>query len=353
MPKAKASAALQKDKGWTVSELKDALGDLGLSKSGNKQELMKRLEIALGGDGSTNLDSNATDYPSAQDKVKSSKSKSSRSKLSKTSGKHIPTVIEAELSLWASPITTVAYFFAELYDLALKAVSYALSHRISVAFLSTFLISFLVARTVNGPYQQVALVYEDAFFWYSYWVILGIASSIGLGTGLHTFVLFLGPFIARVTMVGYECGNLDFKTRGLVGETFVCQKPNSAAALTMLAIYFKVLFESFAWGAGTAIGELPPYFVARAAALAGKEDEEFDHIQALQQKKKRTTLSQRLFRPNSAVHVCHDEENGVLWYPIQRLNPESSLRFSGNHLWPFYGPVFDIFWSDFHRQSPY
>ena len=30
------------------------------------------------------------------------------------------------------------------------------------------------------------------------------------------------------------------------------------------------------WGAGTALGELPPYFVARAHRLAGEEEEELD-----------------------------------------------------------------------------
>jgi len=32
--------------------------------------------------------------------------------------------------------------------------------------------------------------------------------------------------------------------------------------------------EAFMWGMGTAIGELPPYFMARAARLSGKEEEE-------------------------------------------------------------------------------
>jgi hypothetical protein len=41
-----------------------------------------------------------------------------------------------------------------------------------------------------------------------YWVVLGIASSIGLGTGLHTFVLYLGPHIAKVAMVATTCGYL-------------------------------------------------------------------------------------------------------------------------------------------------
>jgi hypothetical protein len=36
----------------------------------------------------------------------------------------------------------------------------------------------------------------------------------------------------------------------------------------------KVQFEAIMWGVGTALGELPPFFVARAARLAGKRLEE-------------------------------------------------------------------------------
>jgi len=32
------------------------------------------------------------------------------------------------------------------------------------------------------------------------------------------------------------------------------------------------------WGLGTSIGELPPYFVARAASLAGKKHEELEEM---------------------------------------------------------------------------
>lgn len=42
----------------------------------------------------------------------------------------------------------------------------------------------------------------------AYWIILGVASSIGLGTGLHTFVLYLGPWIAKVAMVANDCGTI-------------------------------------------------------------------------------------------------------------------------------------------------
>ena len=36
------------------------------------------------------------------------------------------------------------------------------------------------------------------------------------------------------------------------------------------------------WGIGTAIGELPPYFMALGASKAGKQNEELDEIQTLE-----------------------------------------------------------------------
>jgi len=43
-------------------------------------------------------------------------------------------------------------------------------------------------------------------------------------------------------------------------------------------IYRAVFLEAFLWGLGTSIGELPPYFVARAASLAGRKHEELEEM---------------------------------------------------------------------------
>ncbi|KAJ3102180.1 Vacuolar membrane protease [Phlyctochytrium planicorne] len=105
----------------------------------------------------------------------------------------------------------------------------------------------------------------------------------GLGTGLHTFVLFLGPHIAHVTMAAYKCGSLDFEDRG--PHRFIC--PTSGVgqeAVTIWRIFAKIRLESFFWGLGTAIGELPPYFVARAAAIAGKDDADFNSVERILEK---------------------------------------------------------------------
>ncbi|PVZ99975.1 hypothetical protein BB558_003994 [Smittium angustum] len=107
------------------------------------------------------------------------------------------------------------------------------------------------------------LSFDAILSWYFYWIFLGVLSSIGLGSGLHTFVLFLGPFIAKVTFLAHECGNTSFYTYG--PKKFIC-RDQSNDYLTFTKIYSKVFLECFFWGAGTALGELPPYFLARAAA---------------------------------------------------------------------------------------
>ena len=40
----------------------------------------------------------------------------------------------------------------------------------------------------------------------------------------------------------------------------------------------EVFLPAFLWGFGTALGELPPYFVARAASIAGNKTEELETI---------------------------------------------------------------------------
>lgn len=50
-----------------------------------------------------------------------------------------------------------------------------------------------------------AVVDEGSFV--LYWVTLGVLSSVGLGSGLHTFVLFLGPHIVRIANAAILHGN--------------------------------------------------------------------------------------------------------------------------------------------------
>jgi len=56
----------------------------------------------------------------------------------------------------------------------------------------------------------------------------------------------------------------------------------------------KVRMEAFLWGAGTALGELPPYFMAKAARLSGydpEDAEELAEFEALNAKRHQKNLS--------------------------------------------------------------
>lgn len=101
----------------------------------------------------------------------------------------------------------------------------------------------------------------------AWWLFLGFLSSFGLGTGLHTFVLYLGPFIASATLAATECNRTDFPKYG--PNRFLCAEKGTTAP-SFFELWQLIALEAFLWGAGTAIGELPPYFVARAARLASE-----------------------------------------------------------------------------------
>jgi membrane protein YqaA with SNARE-associated domain len=44
-------------------------------------------------------------------------------------------------------------------------------------------------------------------------------------------------------------------------------------------VFYLVIIEASLWGFGTAIGELPPYFIAKAASMAGEKSEELEELQ--------------------------------------------------------------------------
>ncbi|XP_062341204.1 vacuole membrane protein 1-like isoform X2 [Osmerus eperlanus] len=142
------------------------------------------------------------------------------------------------------------------------------------------------ANHPEGVGVQYVQYVEKRSLWCAYWLGLGILSSVGLGTGLHTFLLYLGPHIASVTLAAYECGSVDFPEPPYP-EQIICpleagaQEEAGAGAvqgsITLWTILSKVRLEACMWGAGTAIGELPPYFMARAARLSGAEPDDEDY----------------------------------------------------------------------------
>ncbi|KAJ3341354.1 hypothetical protein HDU93_004990 [Gonapodya sp. JEL0774] len=143
------------------------------------------------------------------------------------------------------------YFLLYLLETLRKAFGTLSNHLLPVSTFTVTVIAFLAAGHIDGPQKDVVLQVQSLIAWYGYWLFLGVLSSIGLGTGLHTGDKPAKPLFGR----------------------FICQGSITPITLSVWKIYGVVFAESFFWGTGTSIGELPPYFVARAAAKAQRIDD--------------------------------------------------------------------------------
>jgi hypothetical protein len=91
-----------------------------------------------------------------------------------------------------------------------------------------FVIGFTLTSVLTGDFTG---------FNYFYWFILGVLSTIGFGFGLPTGTLFIIPNIIHKYNTNITNINTD--------------------------VYCKSLPMVLLWGIGTAVGELPPYYLAR------------------------------------------------------------------------------------------
>ena len=103
---------------------------------------------------------------------------------------------------------------------------------------------------------------------------MGILSSIGLGSGLQSGVLFLFPHIIKTCLAAQTCKTVDFVSTTNIWfrspkNLFKCPELTyESTPVTFYGLWHKVFFVCFLQAAGTAIGEIPPFYMTRAARLA-------------------------------------------------------------------------------------
>jgi vacuole membrane protein 1 len=212
----------------------------------------------------------------------------------------------SSLPYWLfNPHRVFKYFFLSLID----SICSIRVEQVLVVVASIFFVYF--TSFLPWPDHIRLWVSENAVF-AAYWIVLGILSSVGVGSGFHTFILYLAPHILRVAGTAISLGSVNFSAR-IIGyfsiprsynvEDFAqAIEPNYAPdawklvmeneaskgqeEVSTLDIYLKVAWPCFLWGLGTAIGELPPYFVARVSSAAGKSLEEITMVLELKKQKK-------------------------------------------------------------------
>ena len=185
-------------------------------------------------------------------------------------------------SLLRQPARTLSLFAAAAVDALVRWLRWLWGHRASALYPPLLLVcSLLAVHHVHGPHRaalEEAERYVAVAFW---WLGLGVLSSIGLGTGLHSGMLFLFPHIATVCRSAEACCSVGFDSRKNAwfameaGELFPCpagaRRPcDAAAAVPYSALLLKNLAPAILWGIGTALGEVPPYLLSRAAAEASR-----------------------------------------------------------------------------------
>lgn len=80
----------------------------------------------------------------------------------------------------------------------------------------------LILEQVPGPYSEAVNKIEFAIEYFVWWVGLGVLSSIGLGSGLQSGVLFLFPHIIKVrraSNLSWYLASPHITWKGLSGRT--------------------------------------------------------------------------------------------------------------------------------------
>ena len=217
-------------------------------------------------------------------------------RVSKAAKKSIPTDLamslrekRKDLVFHKHPILTSIRLFEKLFKWISGFLRNLIHNQCFLFGIVPLIVIYLFAVNIEGlhrPWVDELTLWGKFSVW---WVGLGVLSSVGLGTGMHSGLLFLFPHIFFVVSSAEKCNNLDFDPRLNMwanvmkpGDTFACNNPTSPSSydvnVTLMTLLGKSVFACLLWGAGTALGELPPYATSYAARIAGKEDEEFEEL---------------------------------------------------------------------------
>ncbi|KAG6431088.1 hypothetical protein SASPL_109163 [Salvia splendens] len=139
------------------------------------------------------------------------------------------------LTLTSQPFKTLKLFILAVMQYIRKFVAYMLSHGGWLILLTAIVVAIgTLFVTVEGPHGKHVEEIQRYVQFMLWWVALGVASSIGL----------------------------------------------DSVRIPLSRILPQVQLEAILWGLGTALGELPPYFISRAARLSGDTVDAMEELDA-------------------------------------------------------------------------
>eukprot|EP00127_Corallochytrium_limacisporum_P003827 Clim_evm41s153 gene=Clim_evmTU41s153 len=232
-----------------------------------------------------------------------------------------------EINIWTKPVLVFQLFFKQMVEYSTDCYGvFKKSGNVQLLTTATVLTVAIVYNTEN-PVRPYLAPIENNLAYASFWLTLGFLSSCGLGTGLHTYVLFVGPYVARYARASFVCNSVhmyvpdnpwsywsswadyapicpahvqaDTWGRNIISSSLLL--PDSDQSATWLRVFISLQYETILWGLGTGFGEMPPYFIARSAKLSGTEDdvEEMADIAEIERGGDETDL---FFRAKKGMH---------------------------------------------------
>lgn len=181
--------------------------------------------------------------------------------------------------LWKRPITTLSHFFTAFVLYMVWLGKKCVNHKVFQLLVFPAVCALAFGAQVEGPHSPYVSMILVGLEYFTWWFGLGVLSSVGLGSGMHSGILFLFPHLIEIIMAANQCGHVDFLTydrmwfRGGEGM-LLCGE--AGAGTTFIDIFMKCVPAAMLWGAGTAAGEIPPYAVSYAAAASGAKNEEYE-----------------------------------------------------------------------------
>lgn len=177
------------------------------------------------------------------------------------------------------------HFNASVLKSAVRSVTWTVAHPATVFLVLPILLVYGTLKSL-GLYHDLIYEVEYTSEFVVWWVGLGILSSIGFGSGMHSGLLFLFPHILKLCLAAERCGHVDFDVRVDMwwrNDSFHCEP--SAGDVGFWQVFLLALPSSILWGVGTAIGEIPPYLLSYQAAKAGKASaDQYQELEVLERK---------------------------------------------------------------------
>lgn len=191
--------------------------------------------------------------------------------------------MQREISIYKSPIRTLNLALLFCYEVICKIIIELFTKWYkNILILFAFTLAIIGLSNYNETFERFIHEYIYVNILNSiWWIGLGFLSSVGLGCGIHTGLLFLFPHIYSIITTAETYNTLNFDPRKNMwnnmlnpGDLFIVTNLNTGreSSVNLFNILLKVLPYSFLWGFGTALGELPPYAAAYAASKSRKNN---------------------------------------------------------------------------------